>query len=790
MSSNDAVTRVSVEISGSEISFETGRMAKQASGAVVVRQGDTMLLATAVAGSLRDVDFLPLTVDVEERMYAAGKIPGSFFKREGRPGEKGTLTARMIDRPLRPLFPKDWRYDTQLVAIPLSIDHVHPYDILAMNGASAAVMISDIPFPTPVGAVRIGKIDGNFVVNPSEETLTTPSGGGGGVGSDNEGGSDLDLIVAGTEEAILMVEAGANEIPEAEILDALDIAHAEIKKLCALQRELAAKVGKEKKVFETILVDPELLDSIRVSHGALLDAATQVEDKLERQDATREAEAAILEQHAPSAPENASEEQLLAARERRAAVQLAFDALEKSIIRERIAVHKKRPDGRGENEIRDISIEVGVTPRTHGSALFTRGQTQALSVAALGTLKEEMRLDTLGLETKKYYWHHYNFPPFSVGEAGRMGGVKRRDIGHGALAERALAPMVPSIEEFPYTVRVVSDILESNGSSSMASVCGSSLSLMDAGVPIKRPVAGIAMGLIKEGEDYIVLTDIAGVEDHLGDMDFKVAGTERGITALQMDIKISGVTFEILRDALTRALEARTFILGRMAEIIQSPREQLSQFAPRIQTIQIDPSQIGLLIGKGGETIRGLSEEYESQIDVNDDGQVLVYSANGDLGDALTERIRVMMKEIEVGDEFLGKVVKTTTFGAFVELTKGTDGLLHISNVSPGERVETVEDVLNRGDEISVRVVEVDRERGRIGLRLAEDPEIAGKSVEELAGVTAGGGGGGGGGGRPPRDGAPIRRSTSNGREGGGGPRRDGERGSGRPRHGSGRDRH
>ena len=783
MSSNDAVTRVSVEISGSEISFETGRMAKQASGAVVVRQGDTMLLATAVAGGLRDVDFLPLTVDVEERMYAAGKIPGSFFKREGRPGEKGTLTARMIDRPLRPLFPKDWRYDTQLVAIPLSIDHVHPYDILAMNGASAAVMISDIPFPTPVGAVRIGKIDGNFVVNPSEETLTTPSGGGGGVGSDNEGGSDLDLIVAGTEEAILMVEAGANEIPEAEIIDALDIAHAEIKKLCALQRELAAKVGKEKKVFETIQVDPELLDSIRVSHGALLDAATQVEDKLERQDATREAEAAILEQHAPSAPEGASEEQLLAARERRAAVQLAFDALEKSIIRERIAVHKKRPDGRGENEIRDISIEVGVTPRTHGSALFTRGQTQALSVAALGTLKEEMRLDTLGLETKKYYWHHYNFPPFSVGEAGRMGGVKRRDIGHGALAERALAPMVPSIEEFPYTIRVVSDILESNGSSSMASVCGSSLSLMDAGVPIKRPVAGIAMGLIKEGEDYIVLTDIAGVEDHLGDMDFKVAGTERGITALQMDIKISGVTFDILRDALSRALEARTFILGRMAEIIQSPREQLSQFAPRIQTIQIDPSQIGLLIGKGGETIRGLSEEYESQIDVNDDGQVLVYSANGDLGDALTERIRVMMKEIEVGDEFLGKVVKTTTFGAFVELTKGTDGLLHISNVSPGERVETVEDVLNRGDEISVRVVEVDRERGRIGLRLAEDPEIAGKSVEELAGVSAGGGGGG----RPPRDGA-----RRNGREGGGGsggPRRDGERGSGRPRHGSGQDR-
>jgi polyribonucleotide nucleotidyltransferase len=768
MSSDAAVTRVSVEIAGSEISFETGRMAKQASGAVVVRQGDTMVLCTAVAGSLRDVDFLPLTVDVEERMYASGKIPGSFFKREGRPGEKGTLTARMIDRPIRPLFPKEWRYDTQLVAIPLSIDHVHPYDILAMNGASTALMISDIPLPTPVGAVRIGKIDGNFVVNPNEADMLP----------DAETPSDLDLIVAGTEEAILMVEAGANEIPEAEILDALDIAHAEIKKICALQRELQAKVGKEKKIFEAIQVDPAILDAIRASHGAALDDATQVEDKLERQDATKAVEAAILEQHATPAPEGASDEQVKDAKRLRSAVQMAFDKLEKSIIRERIAIHKKRPDGRGENEIRDISIEVGVTPRTHGSALFTRGQTQALSVVAMGTLKEEMRLDTLGLETKKYYWHHYNFPPFSVGEAGRMGGVKRRDIGHGALAERALAPMVPSIEEFPYSIRVVSDILESNGSSSMASVCGSSLSLMDAGVPIKRPVAGIAMGLIKEGDDYIVLTDIAGVEDHLGDMDFKVAGTERGITALQMDIKITGVTFDILRDALAQAKEARTFILGKMADVIRTPREQLSQFAPRIQTIQIDPSQIGLLIGKGGETIRGLSEEFESQIDVNDDGQVLIYSANGELGDALLERVRMMMKEVEVGDEYVGKVVKTTTFGAFIELAKGTDGLLHISNVSPGQRVDTVEDVLNRGDEVNVRVVEVDRERGRIGLRLAEDPDIAGKSAEELVGVSAGGGGGGG---RPPRD------RDGGGRNGGGrdrGPRREGERGSGRPRHG------
>jgi polyribonucleotide nucleotidyltransferase len=762
--SSDAVTRVSLEIAGSEISFETGRMAKQASGAVVVRQGDTMVLATAVAGAPRDVDFLPLTVDVEERMYATGKIPGSFFKREGRPGEKATLTARMIDRPLRPLFPKDWRYDTQLVAIPLSIDHVHPYDILAMNGASAAVMISDIPFPMPVGAVRIGKVEGNFVINPREEDLLTT------VDGESEARSDLDLTVAGTEEAILMVEAGANEVPEAEILDALDIAHAEIKKLCALQRELAAKVGKAKAQFESITVDEQVLQTVRASHGAALDEATQVEDKLMRQDACNAVHAAALEQHAPAAPESATEEQLREAKERQAAVQLALDALEKSIIRERIAVQKKRPDGRAEDEIRDITIEVGVTPRTHGSALFTRGQTQALSVASLGTLKEEMRLDTLGLETKKYYWHHYNFPPFSVGEAGRIGGVKRRDIGHGALAERALVPMVPSIEDFPYSIRVVSDILESNGSSSMASVCGSSLALMDAGVPIKHPVAGIAMGLIKEGDEYVVLTDIAGVEDHLGDMDFKVAGTERGITALQMDIKIGGVGFDILRDALSRAHNARRFILEKMSETITGPRAELSQFAPRIQTIQIDPSQIGLLIGKGGETIRALSEEFDSQIDVNDDGQVLIYSANGELAEALVERVRMMLKEVEVGDEYVGKVVKTTTFGAFIELTKGTDGLLHISNVSPGQRVDTVEDVLSKGDEVNVRVVEVDRERGRIGLRLSDDPDIAGKSVQELAGASAGGGG------RGPRDGA-----RRNGRERSGrASRRDGEREGGR----------
>ncbi|MGI8594459.1 MAG: polyribonucleotide nucleotidyltransferase [Solirubrobacteraceae bacterium] len=756
---SDAVKRVSVEIEGTEISFETGKLAKQASGAVVVRSGETMVLCTATRGNLREVDFLPLTVDVEERMYAAGKIPGSFFKREGRAGEKATLTARLIDRPIRPLFPKGWRYETQLVALPMSVDHQHPYDMLAMNGASTALMISDIPFPAPVGAVRIGKIDGNFVVNPDEELLLE--------------GADLDLIVAGTEDAILMVEAGANEIPEAEILDALDIAHENIKKLCQAQRELAAQAGKAKVEVELPQVHDELYEQIKGSHGSALESATQVKDKLDRQEATKAVEAQIIEKYSGSPDSETYAEY-------RSNAQRAFDKLEKTMIRERIAVAKKRPDGRSAEEIRPISIDVAVAPRTHGSALFTRGQTQALSVVALGTLREEMRLDTLGLETSKRYFHHYNFPPFSVGEAGFMRGPKRRDIGHGALAERALVPMIPDQESFPYTLRVVSDILESNGSSSMASVCGSSLSLMDAGVPIARPVAGIAMGLVKEGEDYIVLTDIAGVEDHLGDMDFKVAGTERGITALQMDIKITGVTFEILRDALTQAHAARNSILGEMAKVIEAPRTEMSPYAPRISSIMIDTDKIGLVIGKGGETIRALEEEFEAQITIEDDGHIIAYAQTGTQADALVDRIRSMTKEVEVGDEFSGKVVKTTTFGAFVELARGTDGLLHISNISPGQRVDTVEDVLNKGDEIAVRVVEVDKERGRIGLRLAEDPDVAGKSVEELASIGTGSGPRGGDGDRPRRGGRDgrDRGGRDRGPRGGGG----GDGGGARPR--------
>jgi polyribonucleotide nucleotidyltransferase len=751
------VTRVSVEVGGEEISFETGKLARQASGAVVVRSGDTMVLCTATAGNERDVDFLPLTVDVEEKHYAAGKIPGSFFRREARAGEKATLTARMIDRPLRPLFPKGWHRETQLVSQPMSVDHVHPYDILAMNGASAALAISDIPVAAHVGAVRIGKLDGDFVVNPEEETQEE---------------LELDLIVSGTEEAILMVEAGAEGVTEAEILDALDIAHSEIKKLCGTMAELREKAGKEKIEVEAPQVDEATLESIKSSHGAKLDEATQVQAKLERQDAIDAVEEEVLEQYAPPTEDEQPD------RERLAEVKAAFAKLEKDTIRKRIAVDKKRPDGRAQDEIRPIETEIDVAPRVHGSALFTRGETQILSSAALGTTRMDMKVDNLGLQETKRFWHHYNFPPFSVGEAGFMRGPKRRDIGHGALAERALEATIPSEEDFPYVIRVVSDTLESNGSSSMGSVCASSMALQAAGVPVSAPVAGVAMGLIKEGDDYTVLTDIAGVEDHLGDMDFKVAGTAEGITALQMDIKITGVTLEILRDALDQAHKGRQFILGKMAESIDHPREELSQFAPKITSIKIDPEKIGALIGKGGETIRGLSDEFEAEIDVDDDGTVRLYAPTGDQVDALAERITGMTKDAEIGDRYpSAKVVKTTNFGAFVELTKGTDGLLHISNVKPGERVGTVEEVLNQGDEIDVTVVEVDKERGRIGLRLSGDPDVEGKSAEDLAGVGTGdpgppsrrrdGGGRGGDGRRPPRDGGGGRRRERDSSRGG-----------------------
>jgi polyribonucleotide nucleotidyltransferase len=727
------VSRVSVDVGDSQISFETGKLAKQAGGAVVVQAGDTMVLCTATVGSLRDVDFLPLTVDVEERMYAAGKIPGSFFRREGKSGEKATLTARMIDRPIRPLFPKGWHHETQLVAMPLSVDHVNPYDILAMNGASAALAISEVPVAKHVGAVRVGKLEGDFVVNPPEERHEE---------------LELDLIVAGTDEAILMVEAGANGVSEAEILDALDIAHGEIKKLVAAMAELQEKAGKEKIKHEEPELDSSLLDQIRSGYGQALVDAIATEGKLERYEAIDKVKDEVVAEYASEGDDG----------ERVAEVKAAFGAIEKDTIRKAIAVDKKRPDGRAQDEIRPIECEVDISPRVHGSALFTRGETQILSNVALGTTRMDMRLDTLGLQTTKRFFHHYNFPPFSVGEAGFMRGPKRRDIGHGALAERALVATIPDEESFPYVIRAVSETLESNGSSSMGSVCASSMALQAAGVPVTAPVAGVAMGLIKEGDDYIVLTDIAGVEDHLGDMDFKVAGTKDGITALQMDIKITGVTFEILEDALEQALKGRQFILGKMAEAIDGPREKLSQHAPAIESIKIDPEKIGAVIGKGGETIRALCEEFEAEIDVEDDGTVRIYAPTGELVEACVARIDSMTREAEVGDRYnSAKVVKTTTFGAFVELVKGTDGLLHISNVKPGERVDSVDDVLTAGEEIDVTVVEVDKERGRIGLRLSDDPSVAGKTAEELASVGSGDGGRRNGGDRGGRDRGPRR---------------------------------
>ena len=691
------VHTVEVEVGGRTITLETGKLAKQANGAVLVRCEDTVVLVTAVAREemRENQDFFPLTVDVEERMYAAGKIPGGFIKRESRPSDKATLTARQIDRPIRPSFPKGFMNEVQIIGTVLSYDQDNSYDVLIMTGASAALTLSEIPFLGPLGAVRVGLIDDEFVVNPLLSQMEDAT---------------LDLVVSGSRDAVVMVEAAANEASEEQVLEGLRIAHAEIQKLIDAQLRLQELAGKPKWDVPAYEVDRGLYDEIVRSFGADVDRVTAIEDKKARQDATVELRQQILER----LTEGADEAQL---RDRTAQVKRAFAQLEKDVIRRRIAVDKRRPDGRATDEIRPITCEVGLMPRTHGSALFTRGQTQALTLLTLGATGDAQRIDTINPETSKKYLHHYNFPPYSVGETGFMRGPKRRDIGHGALAERALLPMLPDDKDFPYTIRLVSEILESNGSSSMASVCGSTLSLMDAGVQIREPVAGIAMGLIKEGADYVVLSDIAGVEDHLGDMDFKVAGSAKGITALQMDIKISGVSFEILGDALAQAKRGRLFILDKMLATLPAPRAELSPFAPRIFTIQINPDQIGLIIGKGGETIKGLCEEFGVQIDIEDDGTVYVAAPDMEAGEAVTERIQSMTKDIEVGDIITGKVVKTTDFGAFVELKRGVDGLIHISKLGGGKRVDKVEDVVSRGDTITVEVVEIDKARNRIGLR-------------------------------------------------------------------------
>ncbi len=770
-------SRVAVTIGDAEITMETGRLAKQADGAVVVRSGDTMILATATARTeaREGADFFPLTVDIEERMYAAGKIPGGFFKREGRPTERAILTARMIDRPIRPLWPKGFRNEVHVVATVLSADLVTAHDILCINGASAALMLSPLPFFGPVGAVRVGQIDGQLVLNPSLPAL--------------EENCDLDLIVVGTKDGLTMVEAGANQVPEDRLLEALEIAHEEIKRLCAAQEELRSLAGKPK------WLDMEKTEELRGQHGQAIaeriaavglreagafadELQTQLagaitmestEEDVVRRTQVRSSLALILEDsrlEAVKGPIRAQFENDLKAltdaeqdsKELKSAkrsllfdrivetVELPFpggaddgekdsltkqfvkrgsEAIYKELVRTKIAVDKRRPDGRGAEEIRAITCEVEVSPRTHGSGLFTRGQTQILSLLTLGTAKEGQRIDDLSLEQDRRFMHHYNFPPYSVGETGFMRGPKRRDIGHGALAQRALEAIIPGTDAFPYTIRIVSETLESNGSSSMGSVCGSTLALMDAGVPILAPVSGIAMGLVKEGDDYVILTDIQGAEDHLGDMDFKVAGTREGITALQMDIKITGVTQEIMRAALEQAKRARESILDSMLEAIPEARTELASHAPRISTIQINPEQIGLVIGKGGETIRSLESDYDVQIDIEEDGTILIYATEGTKGEAAVAAVQALTKEPEAGDEYTGRVVKTTDFGAFVELKKGTDGLLHVSNVGPG-RVAHIEDVLARGDVLDVKVLEVDKERGRIGLKLVAKHENGG----------------------------------------------------------------
>jgi polyribonucleotide nucleotidyltransferase len=769
-------TTVSVTVGDQELTFETGKLAKQADGAVVVRAGETMVLATAQGRmeAREGTDFFPLTVDVEERMYAAGKIPGGFFKREGRPTERAILTARMIDRPIRPLWPKGYRNEVHVVCTTLSVDLVTAHDILCINGASAALMVSPLPFFGPVGAVRIGQVDGELVVNPALPTVESDE-------------STLDLIVVGSKDALTMIEAGASEVPEDTMIEAFELAHSEILKICEAQEDLRRQAGKDKWLDMELTAELEEEYRARIQErigaeglreaGAVVEelvgelspqlSMTSGEEDIRRQIQVRSSLALILDQQrleAVVAPvreqfendlrtltdaEQDSKELKSAKRnllfERiqeeltlpfpvgpapadeetapvkdsmtRQFVKRAAETIYKQLVREKIAVEKRRPDGRDPEEIRPITTEVGVSPRTHGSALFTRGQTQIMTLLTLGTAKEGQRIDDLSLESERRYMHHYNFPPYSVGETGFMRGPKRRDIGHGALAQRALEPMIPGLEEFPYTIRLVSETLESNGSSSMGSVCGSTLALQDAGVPIKAPVGGIAMGLVKEGDDYVILTDIQGAEDHLGDMDFKVAGTRDGITALQMDIKITGVTQEIMRNALQQAKQAREFILDKMAETISESREQLASHAPRISTVKIDPEKIGMVIGKGGETIRALEADHEVQIDIEEDGTILIYATEGTKAEAAIAAIEALTKEPEVGDTYTGKVVKTTQFGAFVELKKGTDGLLHVSNVGPG-RVGHIEDVIGRGDVLDVVVQEVDKERGRIGLKL------------------------------------------------------------------------
>ncbi len=743
------IRRKEVELGNTTLSIEMGRIAKQADGSAFVRLGDTVVLVAACGSpDVREgIDFLPLTVDYRESFSAAGKIPGGFFKREGRPNEKEILTSRLIDRPIRPLFPDGWYQETQVMAMVLSTDRENDADTLAITGASTALYCSQIPFTTPIAAVRVGMIDGELIVNPSFEQLKS---------------SDLNLIVAGSRDAIVMVEAGAKVVSESQMVEALEFAHDAIKKIVAIQEELYQEIQPVKVVANPRSLDADLTREIEDKVRASLRDALRVPGKLESAKQVKELKAKLKEEYAEN--------------EALADLSGILHDLEEKILRTEVLESRQRLDGRRFDEVRSISNEVGVLPRTHGSALFTRGETQALVSATLGTSDDAQRLDWVEGSQERRFMLHYNFPPFSVGEVKFYRGPGRREIGHGALAERALLPVIPTEEEFPYTIRVVSDIMESNGSSSMASVTGGCLALMDAGVPLRAPVAGIAMGLVKEGDSYAILTDIAGAEDHYGDMDFKVAGTKEGITALQMDIKISGLTSSLMAEALEQARQARLFILDKMSETITGPREKISEYAPRIFTMQISTDKIRDVIGPGGKMIRSIVERTQVKIDVSDDGSVSIASSDEESARKAMQIIEELTAVAEMGKTYLGKVQRIVDFGAFVEIIPGTDGLLHISEVAD-YRVKDVRSELSEGDQILVKVINIDPS-GKVKLsRRAVLREQAGEPPEDYKPAS------------PPRGGGDRPRGDRDRRPDGGGGRGRRPYGGGGGRSGSGDDR-
>lgn len=737
-------------VGGREIVFETGKLAGQAGGALTIRLGDSLVFCSATMSNQprEGQDFFPLTVDYEERMYAGGRIPGSFFRREGRPSGDVVLVSRLIDRPLRPLFDKDIRNEVQVILYSFSADIENPLDILAINAASAALMISDIPWNGPVGAVRIARINGELIVNPTYAQMEE---------------SDLDLRLAGTRDAILMVECGATEISEEVMVEALMFGHEALQPLLDAQIKLAEAAGKAKRDVPRFSKDPALVESVYKR------AAAEITAKLDAPHSKAELNSALDELEEKVVAELSAEDEAL-----REGLKAAFEEVVKKVVRNRILNQHIRPDNRALTEIRPIWCEVDFSPRAHGSGLFTRGETQVLTLATLGTPRDAQELDNLSPQDSKRYMHHYNFPPFSTGETKRLGGQSRREIGHGALAERALVPVIPPVDEFPYTLRLVSEVLASNGSSSMASVCGSTLALMDTGVPIKAPVAGVAMGLIKEGDTYAILTDIQGAEDHLGDMDFKVAGTEAGITALQMDIKISGITAQIMREALAQAKIARTSILNEMLAVIPAPNTELKPHVPRIVTVKVPVEKIGAIIGPGGKNIRALQEETKTKIDIDEDGTVFIASANSVDANTAMERISSMIEIPQIGRIYTGKVVRTADFGAFVEILPNIDGMVHISQLD-SERVNRVEDVVQVGDELTVMVTNID-DNGKI--RLSRQAVLEGWTPEEArehdgGGRSGGGRPGGDRGGRPGGD----RGGRPGGDRGGRGGDRGGDRG-------------